>query len=685
MDRDERKQFARYISRLREKQGITMKQLCEGLLSDRAAMFIEQGKRDTSRSMREALLERLGVGAEDSECCLGCEEYAHWKAQQQILHSIACEEMEQAQALVEKYWTAYCGEAGECGKNKEKLDQQFYFVMLAQIRRYNGNPALQGRRNFQRERDFQGEEGGQSERQFRLETDVRGEVAALFEKALKLTVPAWEEKPVSELTLSLKELHLLLETVHYRTADSGIRHEERLGQYREIIEYITKRKLDRRGMAKIYPKAVYYLCRCLMEEYDAEEPGENIHGMRRYQELLTYCNRALKILRDNGRMYYLWEILDMREQLFGKLADAPGSGCGYDSRNQEAFRRLRQENASWRQVLEDICQEFNVPKETFHCCYLYVSKGVCCTNDVIRIRSGMLGIRGEELCDGVCSIKTLRRIRNGVVSPQREVVEGLFDKLGLSGELVRTEIVTGVPEARELMERLREHINARRWREAEKALERIKQLISMEFTCNRQAILRKEVLLSQAKNEINQKECYRRLREALELTLPYEAFLEPGEKYLTHEEQSCIRNMMVEMDERSDEFIMCVQRFEEIYQPIIDRGELENVESMYEFIMGYVRSYWGNTGDFVKADKYDKILIEGCLRFGRIWYLHDGLYDRWWNHNERKKKGIPTNIHLDDEEELKKCILFSELVQSAETSFYQKKLRQINGKSNQSI
>ena len=47
MDRDERKQFARYISRLRKKQGITMKQLCDGLLSDRAAMFIEQGKRDT--------------------------------------------------------------------------------------------------------------------------------------------------------------------------------------------------------------------------------------------------------------------------------------------------------------------------------------------------------------------------------------------------------------------------------------------------------------------------------------------------------------------------------------------------------------------------------------------------------------------------------------------------------------
>ncbi len=82
---------------------------------------------------------------------------------------------------------------------------------------------------------------------------------------------------------------------------------------------------------------------------------------------------------------------------------------------------------------------------------------------------------------------------------------------------------------------------------AEKALERIKQLVSMKITCNRQAVLRKEVLLRQEKKELNREECYRRLRDALELTLPYEKFLEPGEKYLTHEEQSCIRNMMVDM------------------------------------------------------------------------------------------------------------------------------------------
>ena len=689
---NERMQFACYIGGLREKLGITMKQLCEGLLSDRAAMMIEQGKRDTARPMREALLERLGVGAEDYECYLGCEEYAHWKAQQQILHFIAYEEMERAEDLLEKYWDTYCGgdsEEGDSGKNKRKLEQQFYFAMLAQIRRYNGVKKLQGVRNLQGVKNLHGENEIQSGRRFRsgadgrereiLRMDVREEAAALFEKALKLTVPAWEERPISKLTLSIKELNLILEVEHCRMAGSGTCHGERPQRYREVLEYITSGRLDRRGIAKIYPKAVYFLCRSLMKEYCAEGGDENVRGRKKYAELLTYCNRALKILRDNGRMYFLWEILDMRGRLFKKIEEIPGSRQG-EGGCLEALRRLQEENTRWKQVLEDVCAEFKVPKEAFHFCYLYVSKGVSCTNDVIRIRSDMLGIKGDELCEGVCSTKTLRRIRKCAVSPQREVVEGLFDKLRLPGELVRTEIVTGVPEARELMEKVREDINKDQLTKAEYSLNRVKQLVSLDIVCNRQAVMRREILLSWAKKEIDRAEYNRKLLETLELTMPYEKFLQPGEKYLTYEEQSCIRNMMVGMDERSDEFAICIQRFEEIYQPIIDRGELENVESMYEFIMGYVRSHWGNSGDFDKTDKYNMILIEGYLRFGRAWYLHDVFYDRWWNHAERKKKGIPTNKNLNDEEELNKCILLGELVQSKDTSFYQNKLRQTKEK-----
>lgn len=84
MERDERMQFARYIGMLQEKRNITISQLTEGLCGERTARLIAQGKRNTGRPLREALLGRLGVGAEDYECYLGCEEYAQWKMQESV-------------------------------------------------------------------------------------------------------------------------------------------------------------------------------------------------------------------------------------------------------------------------------------------------------------------------------------------------------------------------------------------------------------------------------------------------------------------------------------------------------------------------------------------------------------------------------------------------------------------------
>ena len=55
------------------------------------------------------------------------------------------------------------------------------------------------------------------------------------------------------------------------------------------------------------------------------------------------------------------------------------------------------------------------------------------------------------------------------------------------------------------------------------------------------------------------------------MTLPYEAFLKSGEKYLTYEEQSCIQNMMLGIKENNDEKMTCMQHFERIYNLYIDK------------------------------------------------------------------------------------------------------------------
>lgn len=206
----------------------------------------------------------------------------------------------------------------------------------------------------------------------------------------------------------------------------------------------------------------------------------------------------------------------------------------------------------------------------------------------------------------------------------------------------------------------------------------LKKLVPMEMLINQQAIMRKEILLKWENREIGNEECGRQMRKALEMTLPYEAFLKEGKKYLTYEEQSCVQNMMLGMKKNDVELLTCMQRFEEIYQPYIDNGLHETISGMYELIMGHVGSMWGNMGEYDKADKHSSIIIQGCLRFRRLMVLHDGLYDQWWNYSERKRKDIPTDKVLNDVQEITNCLLLSKLSKrKARECFYQKKLASV--------
>lgn len=257
--------------------------------------------------------------------------------------------------------------------------------------------------------------------------------------------------------------------------------------------------------------------------------------------LLRYCNCAVDVLRSNYRMYFLWELLDMRVQLLEQLAEwFKSSG---EPEKADSLGVFYQENIEWKEMLEQIYGEYQVPKETFEYCYLYVMKGVYCINDVIRIRRLMLGMKLGELCDGICDRKTLRRLERRETMPQKAIVERLFERLGLSGELTRTELITDDPDARRLMEQMRGLENDRQWEAAEDLLKQIKTRVSMDIRSNRQALMRGDIILHWKKGEFGNDEFCRQMRGVLELTIPFRAFLMGGEKYLTHEEQYCAQNL----------------------------------------------------------------------------------------------------------------------------------------------
>lgn len=252
---------------------------------------------------------------------------------------------------------------------------------------------------------------------------------------------------------------------------------ERPQRYQEIADYILANGFDGKSVAKLYPKVVYFLCRSVEVSTDPE-------CRRRWTDnrLLVYCNQALE------RTY----------------------------------------------------AEFHVPKETFEYCCLYVVKGVSCINDVIRVRRKMFGMSRKELCGGICDIATLRRLERRETVTHREIAEKLFERLGLSTEFARTNLVTASHEAKRMMMQLRECVNERKWDDVKTLREQIEGLIAMDIPSNRQVMMRQETISRWHSGEISRDEYLSRMRTVLELTLPCQAFYSEGEQYLTNEEQVCI-------------------------------------------------------------------------------------------------------------------------------------------------
>lgn len=326
------------------------------------------------------------------------------------------------------------------------------------------------------------------------------------------------------------------------------------------------------------------------------------------------------------------------------------------------MRELGREMEEWGQALEAAYAKCGVPKETFEFCYLYVIKGVYCINDAVRIRRKMLGLSQRDLCRGICDEKTLRRIEKKESQPQKIIAIQLMRRLGLPEELTQTELVTGSLEARQLMTKLRDVVNAGDWEAAEQLRLRIREMVPMDILSNQQALLNKKILLKWKRHELDDGEYLAQMQAALEMTLPYEAFLKGDEIYLTHTEQVCILNRMEALKKESEEWSTCAKRLEEIYRFYIDEELWEGDWNMYEFAMGNVGSGLGDIGEYDKADYYDEIILEGCLRFRRMALVSKSIYGIWWNHDMRKQKGIPTDKMLDDEEELLLCIQFSIMI-----------------------
>jgi len=594
--------FGEYIAKLRMAKGISLEQLSDGLCDFSLLSRFERGEREAEKLLQNRFLTRLGVVPENYENFLYYKDYCRWENRQEIIHNILDEKVQEAKLLLEEYRRKH--------NMKNALEQQFYLAMLVQIRRYEGAD--------------------------------REELADLFGQALELTVPDIDTRSFRNRVLSLEEMNLLLEYRYCRPQGVSLLF------YEMLLNYIEKMGQTTLAMAKAYPKTVYYY-------YITWRATEDF-SVKMAVRMMELCDKAIELLRNSNRMFYLWELFCMKEELTPKLPE--GSYCAED------YAATVEECRIWREILEELYREYGVSIEMYEFCYLYVESEYYCIGDVIRIRRKMLGLSQEKLCEGICSVRTVSRLERNLSKPQKEIVQKLFDRLNLSTELCRTELVTDSQEAIEKYEELKKQANIENYKEVEVLLKEIKELISMNNPSNIQAVMKIECLYKYINNKISKDEYIIAIKIVLECTVPYSVAISLSEKYLTNVEIACLQNIIYEASWSFSEMEECVNALINLYDSYKNSS---NYTRVYEFIMMTLASKLGNKEEYDISNDIMKNVIKTSLKCCRMKTIDSMLYGISWNDMQKTKNRMV-------EKELNKCMQISRMSKHiGSTKFYEEK------------
>ena len=118
----------------------------------------------------------------------------------------------------------------------------------------------------------------------------------------------------------------------------------------------------------------------------------------------------------------------------------------------------------------------------------------------------MFGLTQEQLCEGICSVKSLRRAEKGQTDMQRETLKKLLNRLGLSGQMQWSRLITSDRKVIRMAEKLAGYINDRKFSVASKQLESLKSRIDLDIPQNKQYFLEKQALLEFEQGKVTREE-----------------------------------------------------------------------------------------------------------------------------------------------------------------------------------
>ena len=475
----------------------------------------------------------------------------------------------------------------------------------------------------------------------------------------KKILSAIQNKKIEDAYCLLKEYK-----AHLRENDR-INHQFILAMWGEVLkqEGASKEKI-----AECYRKAVILTIPDAEKVWSEKRPLSVLEMnllLETQTENLKICEKAIDKLRDAGRTYYLVELLEIEIQI---LETMPEDAVTEHLEKNGTDRINAKELMS---MIKNLYAEYEVPAYMQDCTYFYQQKWIFSMKDVLRTRREMFGLTQEQLCEGICSVKSLRRAEKGQTDMQRETLKKLLNRLGLSGQMQWSRLITSDREVIRMAEELADYINDRKFSVASKQLESLKSRIDLDIPQNKQYFLEKQALLEFEQGKVTREEFVKMEKEALECTLRAENLYRKENVYLTEREIICISNSWKGMEEKEKrETINLILRHYDNYA--LNNG-LSQAISVYEIVTEAAVNELGNSGEHVRAEEIDRKSIKVSLSCRRVWDIHYKIYDILWNEKEIQKKNKEKKRNMEMTDGLMKCISISHYVKQP---FYEKIYRE---------
>ncbi len=362
----------------------------------------------------------------------------------------------------------------------------------------------------------------------------------------------------------------------------------------ELVQYTEMKISNSMKRVKLYPGLALILAQKRWAE------GKDIQSLYK---------KVLKLQQETHRIYALWEWLLLKKE---------SARLGGDFGKAEA------------QVLDLFARILPEGQAFFEHKMLYVtkeSKGTVFGYHMLCIRKcyGYTQAEFVERAENTAAA-TISRIENGHNIPHADTYRELT---GREKERCQLFLKTNDPDVFQMRQKIKLLLEARKYTEAEKGLQWLKEHLDQAEAVNRQTLLYYQVVLDRHKGQRANSELLEDLEEALHLTLPENCRVE---EWPLSQMENTILNQIAIIKASSGEMEEAIQLLERLVQSYENNpvSVEDNVEP-YLLSLNNLVNYLGDEGEHEKAIGYSEEEIYYAFISGRGYMLANALYNRVWS------------------------------------------------------